>query len=242
MQPTWIVVCRAMVLLTCLVALPLAAITGSTGLRRVVPFLDACAEVLRGSANESAAEFPPVAGSPERWQEEHVGTSCAVDGSALSPFTKNVYGESEALPKGREPVTLPVAANANERAGPAASETADAGVAATPGHLNRPDPGISRVAALNAQVVVQGQSDDAREDGALGIAAMERRLRELGATYYVLEKWGEGADRYRFECHVAIATDADHNRYFDATAERPDSAVDAVLRQVERWQSDRTLR
>lgn len=168
--------------------------------------------------------------------------SCAVDGSALSPFAKNVYGESEALPMGREPVTLPAAGNANERAGPAASETADAGVAATPGYLNRPDPGISPVVALNGQMVVQGQSDDAREDGTLGLAAMERRLRELGATYYVLEKWGEGAELYRFECHVAIATDADHNRYFDATAERPDSAVDAVLRQVERWRSDRTLR
>ncbi|OHB81769.1 MAG: hypothetical protein A2W31_07475 [Planctomycetes bacterium RBG_16_64_10] len=66
---------------------------------------------------------------------------------------------------------------------------------------------------------------------------MERRLRELGATYYVLEKWGEDGALYRFECRVPIAADADHSRYFEAMAEQPISAMNNVLNQVETWRA-----
>ena len=100
------------------------------------------------------------------------------------------------------------------------------------------------MASLDTCVAPQGYTDDVRvpANAEAGLATMERRLRELGATYYVLEKWGDEGDLYRFECHVAISADADHNRYFEATAERPHSAVDTVLRQVELWRSDRSLR
>jgi hypothetical protein len=71
---------------------------------------------------------------------------------------------------------------------------------------------------------------------------MEQRLRELGATYYLLETWGAGGDRYRFFCKMAIAGNADYNRnrIFQATAVDPLRAMQDVLGQVEQWRSGST--
>ncbi len=53
----------------------------------------------------------------------------------------------------------------------------------------------------------------------------------------MLEKWGEEGALYRFECRVAIATNADYSRHFEATAEQPISAMNNVLGQVETWRA-----
>ena len=70
---------------------------------------------------------------------------------------------------------------------------------------------------------------------------MEQRLRQLGATYYLLETWGTTGDRYRFLCKMALAGSADYdrNRIFQATAADPLRAMQNVLEQVEQWRSGR---
>jgi hypothetical protein len=70
---------------------------------------------------------------------------------------------------------------------------------------------------------------------------MEQRLKELGATYYLLETWGSNGDRYRFYCQVALAgnTDYGHNRVFQATDADPLQAMKSVLDQVELWRTGR---
>jgi hypothetical protein len=70
---------------------------------------------------------------------------------------------------------------------------------------------------------------------------IEQRLRELGATYYLLETWGPNADRYRFACKMAIAGNSEHGpqRFFQATAAEPLRAMQDVLEQVEQWHSGR---
>ncbi len=70
---------------------------------------------------------------------------------------------------------------------------------------------------------------------------MEQRLRELGATYYLLETWGSSGDRYRFFCKMAISGTADYNRnrIFQATAADPLHAMQDVLEQVEQWRGGR---
>ncbi len=68
---------------------------------------------------------------------------------------------------------------------------------------------------------------------------MEQRLRDLGATYYLLETWGTNGDRYRFFCKMSLAGNADYNRnrIFQATAADPMQAMQDVLAQVEQWRS-----
>jgi hypothetical protein len=70
---------------------------------------------------------------------------------------------------------------------------------------------------------------------------IEQRLRELGATYYLLETWGPGGDQYRFFCRMAIAGNSDYgrNRIFQNTDSDPLRAMLSVLDQAEQWRSGR---
>jgi hypothetical protein len=65
----------------------------------------------------------------------------------------------------------------------------------------------------------------------------EMRLRELGATHYMLETWGPDNNRYRFVCKMAIGGNAEVNRYFQAIDDTPWQAMDTVLKQVEQWRA-----
>ena len=65
----------------------------------------------------------------------------------------------------------------------------------------------------------------------------QQRLRELGATYYLLETWGRNGELYRFHCKMAIAGNQDYNRHFEATDSDAARAMQAVLRQVEAWRA-----
>ena len=67
------------------------------------------------------------------------------------------------------------------------------------------------------------------------VDAVQDRLRELGATYYLLESWGNGQRMYRFCCKMAIGGSADYTRCFEATHGDPLQAMAGVLRQVETW-------
>jgi hypothetical protein len=62
-----------------------------------------------------------------------------------------------------------------------------------------------------------------------------KRLQQLGATYYVLESWGNDQHLYRFYCKMAVAQNADYSHCFEATDADPRHAMQRVLRQVESW-------
>jgi hypothetical protein len=64
---------------------------------------------------------------------------------------------------------------------------------------------------------------------------MERRLRELGANYYLLEAWGVEGGLFRFHCKMGVAGNAETNRQFEATDPDPLRAMERVLAQVEAW-------
>jgi hypothetical protein len=61
------------------------------------------------------------------------------------------------------------------------------------------------------------------------------RLEQLGATYYVLESWGNNLELYRFHCKMAVTDSADYTRCFEATDADPHQAMQQVLQQVESW-------
>jgi len=66
---------------------------------------------------------------------------------------------------------------------------------------------------------------------------IQDRLRELGATYYLLESWGTGQQMYRFYCKMAVGGNADYTRYFEASHADPLQAMHDVLAQVELWRN-----
>ena len=65
--------------------------------------------------------------------------------------------------------------------------------------------------------------------------SIQDRLRQLGATYYLLESWGSHQQLYRFYCKMAVGGNADYTRHFEATNSDPLHAMTQVLRQVVRW-------
>jgi hypothetical protein len=81
----------------------------------------------------------------------------------------------------------------------------------------------------------------AAQPGSAGdwFTAIQHRLRDLGATYYLLETWGRQGELYRFHCKMAIAGNPNYTQHFEATDSDPSRAMQSVLRQVEAWRAGR---
>lgn len=80
---------------------------------------------------------------------------------------------------------------------------------------------------------------EAGQQGAGDFGSIQARLRQLGATYYLLESWGTDGSTYRFHCKMALAGSDRYCRNFEATAAEPIAAMESVLRQVEQWRAGR---
>lgn len=72
--------------------------------------------------------------------------------------------------------------------------------------------------------------------------AAEQQLRDLGATSYLLEHWGEDETLYRFHCRMSIDGLTDYNQHFESVAEDPVDAMHAVMEQVHRWKASLAAR
>lgn len=70
-------------------------------------------------------------------------------------------------------------------------------------------------------------------------ASMHFRLRQLGATYCLLESWGPQSELYRFHCKMGIGGSTNYTRSFEATDPDPLGAIAKVVEQVEQWRSGR---
>jgi hypothetical protein len=70
-------------------------------------------------------------------------------------------------------------------------------------------------------------------------AGVQHRLRQLGATYSLLESWGAQSELYRFHCRVAVGGSTNFTRSFEASAADPVEAMAKVAQQIEQWQSSR---
>ncbi len=62
---------------------------------------------------------------------------------------------------------------------------------------------------------------------------IERRIQDLGATYYRLEADGTGTEPYHFCCMVSMAGDANHIHRYEARDSDPLRAMEKVLHEVE---------
>ncbi len=69
---------------------------------------------------------------------------------------------------------------------------------------------------------------------------IEKRLRDLGADYYLLENWGNQGECYRFHCRIAVANSSNFTKHFEATDSQPLAAMTRVLADAEAWQREST--
>jgi hypothetical protein len=102
------------------------------------------------------------------------------------------------------------------------------------------NPPASNVVPASYQVPVEPrlESPGTISNGQAGknpFLSMQDRLRQLGATYYLLETWGNQRQVYRFYCQMAVGGSTNYTRYFEATNSDPMEAMSDVLRQVETW-------
>ena len=65
------------------------------------------------------------------------------------------------------------------------------------------------------------------------------RIRQMGATYYLLESWGDQKREFRFYCRMAIGGNSQYTRSFWSIDTDPCRAMGQVLEQVEAWRSGR---
>ncbi|MCA9099649.1 MAG: hypothetical protein R3C10_06290 [Pirellulales bacterium] len=61
-------------------------------------------------------------------------------------------------------------------------------------------------------------------------------LRDNGATYYRLERWGDDGRLYRFQCKMAVGGNPQVNRHFEATDADANRAIQRVVENVRQWQ------
>ncbi|MBL8828323.1 MAG: hypothetical protein JNM18_15180, partial [Planctomycetaceae bacterium] len=62
----------------------------------------------------------------------------------------------------------------------------------------------------------------------------ESRLKNLGATQFILESAGEMGG-YRFRCKASLPNDPGFSRHFEATGPTPLDAMQEALRQIDAW-------
>lgn len=71
------------------------------------------------------------------------------------------------------------------------------------------------------------------------LTTVQGRLRELGATYWLLETWGARGELFRFHCKVSVSGN-EGSRPFEATDADPVRAMQQVQQQIEAWQTGST--
>jgi hypothetical protein len=66
---------------------------------------------------------------------------------------------------------------------------------------------------------------------------VQDRLKQLGATYFLLETWGNQQQLYRFYCKMAVGGNTNYTHCFEQIGPDPLQTMSEVLKQVEAWRN-----
>jgi hypothetical protein len=222
-QSSTTVAFRALVMLSFIIAIPLVAINGSSLPEKAKRLLDniwpTFASVISTTNSSVLPEAPPYkAGS-------QASPALPSQNDAAMPSSPHLAAVNN------QPNLLPV--------------QAPDGVA----QLQSSNPQAGGVVPTNYQSAAEKPVDTVLPSSPANAAqapdnpfmVLQTRLRQLGATYYLLETWGNQRQFYRFYCQMAVGGNAGYTRYFEATDANPLAAMADVLRQVEAWRGGDTL-
>ncbi len=264
-QSSTAVMCRAVVMLACLVAIPLTAVLG-TSLPQMFKSLiegrlDACWASARGSLGEDqplkeaqpfvsaiqSSPLPMTAGA-------NTSTGCNADKPQPAPPTGEGHlaaaSQAEAMPANYQVSVEPPAAGLHT----ASSSTMSASlIPVVPPDTVPPDtvppdtvppdtvpPDTNRTPLPGDRKIPPAGLSSSRPAAPTDrFIYIQKRLRHLGATYYLLESCGSECQLYRFYCRMAVGGNPNYNRYFEARDADALQAMVKVLAEVEAWQSDR---
>jgi hypothetical protein len=161
--------------------------------------------------------------------------------SAISAKTADLLAEAPRFDaktqNSQPPQTLSVIANPVAQAG--ANNQPDLLYRSAPENGNaqsaRQAPNILPVDYQTAIEPINNQGQGGLQAATNPFMAMQDRLRQLGATYYLLETWGNQRQLFRFYCQMAVGGNSNYTHYFEAINANPLQAMSDVLRQVEDW-------
>jgi hypothetical protein len=195
------------------------------------------------SAGDTNSQFNPAA---NRLQPMPTGNTVAVVPSASVPTVADP-SRLAATTNPQPAVESHAMPASSSGAQPASFLSAPDATAISPADSVRHDGNVSGLATnVPADSVYAGGKTNPMRDGAGQAATVttdekfrraEIRLRELGATHYMLETWGADNNRYRFVCKMSVGGNAEVTRYFQAIDDNPWQAMQTVLEQVEDWRS-----
>ena len=259
MQSSTAVACRVLVMLVCLIAVPLAAILGSS--------LSDVARSLfggrwgndSGPAQESLAEAPRL-GTPSEMVGALTGplnapeevAECARPASPGSATPAGVIHAGlevplQSVPADRSPPFVWSRETAREVAGQAADPAARRPPRSRLAELFPIAPPAPRSADSSTRDLRSAPSASGAPMAELPpppaaasdsrAIAIQQRLRQLGAPHCLLEPWGSRGQLFRFHCKVAIGGNPNWTRYFEATDADPLQAMTRVLEEVEAWRA-----
>ncbi len=263
MEAAHVLAFRIFVMLSCLIIVPMAAIFGSAfpdvvksvlvdrlvawGTGKPIDTSVPTAEITGFSAVAPANSTAPTTNDGKAWETApRWGATAAAPPAAGAP-TGAMPQNNQVIPAGG-PGMMP---GANQPAGYADSTDAarmgngsatDSGYPGSPGAVPVPGgPGM-----VKQQFSYPAGADPAAATGQTQpvdrfdrFTAIERKLREYGASYYLLETLGNEGE-YRFHCRMAVSQNPNYSRHFEATDRDPIRAMNTVLERVEAWRSGRT--
>ncbi len=209
MQSNAVVRCRALLMLACAIAIPAVAIFGKS----LPDYLwDRCCRCLAASGS-TALPKPLESQSPSL--------------ATVNP-TPELTGL--ALPKSVSSPDLSQASCDVGRTNTQVSTVFPSGGMRCDGDMSP----LEEVASRTTSVAVPEVPTAAPADDQF--TAIQQRLRQLGATWYALETWGNEG-RFLFTCRVSVDGNPSLNRLFQASDAEAIQAMVKVLHEVERWKS-----
>ncbi|MCL2006149.1 MAG: hypothetical protein FWG73_08305 [Planctomycetaceae bacterium] len=85
------------------------------------------------------------------------------------------------------------------------------------------------------QHIAREHTPSAPASAAPDFAALEYRLKSLGATYYQLEKWGDRGELFRFVCLVAPSGAYGYEKHFQSIGTDAMALIQSVIADIEAW-------
>lgn len=222
MQSPVAVACRVLVMLAFLVAVPLAAILGSSLPQTIQALLQG--HTNSASARQSGPQAPRIRG-PSSVDSLPDWPSQSAEGDGASRRSASLLSLASTATIGKAPKSESLLA-ALMPFGPTQRPVAA-----------KPLAPAAPLAAASAAAADPQQPSAPSEPGESRLQAVQQRLQQLGATYYVLESWGNRGQLYRFQCRMAIGGNPNWNRCFEATDADPLTAITQVMEEVEAWRS-----
>ncbi|MDZ4819711.1 MAG: hypothetical protein SGJ20_12145 [Planctomycetota bacterium] len=270
MQSTITMAFRAVVLLACLIIFPLLAIFGKELPEVARKFIVSLVEKSQSvsaplapattSSGTSAPDFGPNMFRPAPASAAPEAATSAADPNEIQPLAAlgQAAPPADLLPPGAR--SAPAGDPAGSSPFPArgefpgqpgeapsgnfpASHTASGPPSnlGQPANYEEPAPGTAGQSAPLTANIPANPAADQQIGGDHRFRDAQARLRQLGASYYLLETWGESAETYRFFCKVTPNGDRERMWAFYHTDPDPVVAMNNVIQQIETWYSQNSI-